>query len=169
MNARLPVLSRGRHPTPSQGQCLLELVSELSGEVWSDRPAAVHPVLASVARCVNDESTADGRQRLIPFAAQMIGTDQAKEPVSVALVTHCRTVALRRPVHELTGWDRLAAPSLAYRFCVAPLAAAGATRTVAAAAGAQKDDVLHHLLADCVAICHGHDPTTTNWWTEWGE
>jgi hypothetical protein len=144
---------------------LLELVSELSGEVWSDRPAAVHPVLAAIARCVNDESTEDGRQRLVLFAPKLMGTYLAREPVSRRLVAHCTTIALDRPARKLTGWHRLPAPSLAYRFCVAPLAAADATRTVAAAAGAHKDEVLHHLLADCVAICHGEDPTTTNWWT----
>ncbi|MCS7484033.1 hypothetical protein ACFFQW_31600 [Umezawaea endophytica] len=141
---RVPRLSRGRHPTPGHGQCLLELVSTLAGEVWSDRPAAVHPVLASIARSVNDECTDDGRQLLLPFAAGLLHTTRA--PV-VDLVLHCTSLAGIKPLR-----GRL----------IAPTVVAHATRIVALRAGDRRDDVLHHLLADCLALCH--DPTT-NWWT----
>lgn len=137
-------LSRGRHPTPGHGQCLLELVSTLAGEVWSDRPAAVHPVLASIARAVNDECTDEGRQRLVPFAAELLHTTRAP---TVDLVLHCTTVAGVNPVR-----GKLFAPTVV----------AHATRVAALKAGDRRDEVLHRLLADCLALCR---TPTTNWWT----
>ncbi|PRY42201.1 hypothetical protein [Umezawaea tangerina] len=137
---RPPVLSRGRHPTPGHGQCLMELVSTLAGEVWSDRPAAVHPVLAAVARAVNDSCTAPGRQRLLPFAPRLVGVVRAP---TVALVLRCTGEAGVRPLR-----GRL----------VAPAVVAHATRVVALRAGDARDDVLHRLLTDCLELCR--TPTT---------
>ena len=48
----LPVLAKGKHKTPAQGACLMELAGFLAGEPWSDSPACTHPVLAAMARAV---------------------------------------------------------------------------------------------------------------------
>jgi hypothetical protein len=50
----LPVLSRGKHRNPRRGACFMELASFLAGERWSDHPSCTHPLLAEVARNVND-------------------------------------------------------------------------------------------------------------------
>ena len=42
----------------------MELASLLAGEPWSDHPACTHPLLAAVARHVNDHTSDGGRQRL---------------------------------------------------------------------------------------------------------
>jgi hypothetical protein len=42
----------------------MELASLVAGEPWSDHPACVHPVLAAVARGVNDAVTEASRPRL---------------------------------------------------------------------------------------------------------
>ena len=43
-------LSSGSHESPSEGHCLLEVVSMFAGEPFSDRPRCVCPVLAAFAR-----------------------------------------------------------------------------------------------------------------------
>ena len=50
----LPVLSRGKHRNPRKGACFMELASYLAGERWSDHPACTHPLLAAIARLVNE-------------------------------------------------------------------------------------------------------------------
>ena len=55
-------LSRGRHLSPHQGVCAMELASMLAGETFTDRPAAVCPVIAGFVRAYND--AADRRRRV---------------------------------------------------------------------------------------------------------
>jgi hypothetical protein len=74
----VPILSRGKHRSPRKGACFMELVSYLAGERWSDHPACVHPLLAAVARDVNDCTSDAGRARLsdlIPSVIGLVGDD----------------------------------------------------------------------------------------------
>jgi hypothetical protein len=86
------ILSTGRHRDPSEGRCLLELVSTLAGEPWSDHPRCVHPVLGSIARRVNDACSDAARDDLVPLAPVLIGT--ASAPVSALLAQRCARAAL---------------------------------------------------------------------------
>ncbi len=52
----------------------MELASLVAGEPWSDHPACVHPVLAAVARGVNDAVCEACRPRLGALVPRMIGT-----------------------------------------------------------------------------------------------
>ena len=63
----VPVLSRGRHRNPRKGACFMEMASYLAGERWSDHPACTHPLLAALARLVNDFSSDAARNRLAPL------------------------------------------------------------------------------------------------------
>ncbi|MEV6286850.1 hypothetical protein [Kribbella sp. NPDC051770] len=69
----VPVLSRGKHRSPRKGACFMEFASYLAGEPWSDHPACTHPLLAGVARDVNDCTTDAGRSRLAPLIPSVIG------------------------------------------------------------------------------------------------
>ncbi|GAB3199795.1 hypothetical protein GCM10027062_17440 [Nocardioides hungaricus] len=69
----MPVLSRGRHRTPKRGACFMELASVLAGERWSDHPACTHPLLAQLARQVNDLTTDEGRRWLTPLIPSVVG------------------------------------------------------------------------------------------------
>jgi hypothetical protein len=71
--ALLPMLSRGKHRSPRKGACFMEFASLLAGERWSDHPACTHPLLAAVARHVNDYTTDAGRQRLAGLIPSVIG------------------------------------------------------------------------------------------------
>lgn len=98
----LPVLSRGRHRSPRSGACFMEMASYLAGERWSDHPPCTHPLLAAVARRVNDYTTDAGRPRLAGLIPAVIGmtTDDPRADVGIALL--CATTALPRvaPEHQ---------------------------------------------------------------------
>lgn len=69
----LPVLGAGAHRRPRDGACFMEWVSLLAGEQWSDHPRCTHPLLAHLARMVNDVVGAAARQRLVPLIPDVIG------------------------------------------------------------------------------------------------
>lgn len=69
-----PVLHKGWHERPLFGGCLMEYVSVLAGEPWSDDPPCTHPLLAATARSVNDLLEHDERQRLLSLAPRLLGT-----------------------------------------------------------------------------------------------
>lgn len=69
----VPVLSRGKHRNPKKGACFMELASFLAGEPWSDHPSCTHPLLAALARDVNDHVGDAGRSRLGMLVPEVIG------------------------------------------------------------------------------------------------
>jgi hypothetical protein len=71
--ALLPTLARGKHRSPRKGACFMEFASLLAGERWSDHPACTHPLLAAVARHVNDYTSDAGRSRLVELIPSVIG------------------------------------------------------------------------------------------------
>ncbi|MFH5823592.1 hypothetical protein [Georgenia sp. AZ-5] len=75
----LPMLSRGKHRNPRRGACFMELASFLAGERWSDRPACTHPLLAHLARLVNDCTSDRARPQLAPLIPSVIGLT-SKDP-----------------------------------------------------------------------------------------
>ena len=90
----LPNLSRGKHRNPRRGACFMELASYLAGERWSDRPACTHPLLASVARHVNDHTSDAGRPRLAPLIPSVIGLTSDDPRVDARIALLCATTAL---------------------------------------------------------------------------
>jgi hypothetical protein len=58
---------------PRRDRALMELVSYIAGERWSDHPACTHPVLAALARHVNDSMSDEARPRLAVLVPSMIG------------------------------------------------------------------------------------------------
>jgi hypothetical protein len=83
----MPVLSRGKHRNPRRGACFMEMASFLAGERWSDHPACTHPLLAHLARVVNDSVTDHGRARLVPLIPSVIGlsSDDVRVDATIAL------------------------------------------------------------------------------------
>jgi hypothetical protein len=67
-------LSRGKHKSPDDGACVMELASMLSGESFTDRPSAVCPVIGSFLRAYNDSLDNERRQDLYRYAAKIVGT-----------------------------------------------------------------------------------------------
>lgn len=69
----LPVLSRGKHRSPRSGACFMEMASILAGERWTDQPACTHPLLAGLARLVNDSVSDAGRRELVELIPSVVG------------------------------------------------------------------------------------------------
>jgi hypothetical protein len=67
-------LTRGKHSSPAEGACVMELASMLAGEPFTDRPRSVCPVIASYLRALNDLLDDRHRQLLYPYAAAAVGT-----------------------------------------------------------------------------------------------
>ena len=85
--------------------CVLELVSKLAREPWTDRPTCVHPVLGSIARMVHDHSTKAGRRALLPLAPDFLQTAKPGFEGSARLVALCVSTALAT-AGELTDEER---------------------------------------------------------------
>lgn len=82
----VPVLSRGRHRNPRKGACFMEMASYLAGERWSDHPTCTHPVLSSMARCVNDCLGNGSRQELATMIPEVVGLNPQDDRVPATLV-----------------------------------------------------------------------------------
>src|SRR6478609_7202746 len=69
----LPTLSRGKHRSHRGGACFMELAAFLAGERWSDHPRCTHPLLAELARLVNDHTSDARRSQLAELIPSVIG------------------------------------------------------------------------------------------------
>jgi hypothetical protein len=67
-------LKKGGHKSAEEGMCLLEAVSYVAGEPFSDHPPCVDPVLGAYGRTVNDWMTDEERQLLVPLIPKLVGT-----------------------------------------------------------------------------------------------
>jgi hypothetical protein len=101
VRAGLPVpVAPGRHRLAGDEACLMELASALAHEPWGDHPAGVHPVLAAVARAVNDRVGDGTRARLAALVPSMAGTADAgpdgypRPELCARLVLLCARTAL---------------------------------------------------------------------------
>ena len=95
MPTALPILAAGRHRSPRHGACLMEYTSVLAGERFSDSPHCTDPVLAAVARAVNDYSSDASRQRIAPYAGDLTTALGAGDDVQRGIVRRCLLTALR--------------------------------------------------------------------------
>jgi hypothetical protein len=90
----VPMLSRGKHRNPRKGACFMELASFLAGARWSDHPACTHPLLAGVARLVNDNISDTGRQGLVELIPSVIGLTSDDLHVDAGIALRLATRAL---------------------------------------------------------------------------
>jgi hypothetical protein len=90
----LPTLARGKHRSPRKGACFMEFASLLAGERWSDSPACTHPLLATVARHVNDYTSDPGRPRLAVLIPSVIGLTGDDLRIDARIALGAATTAL---------------------------------------------------------------------------
>jgi hypothetical protein len=67
-------LSKGKHVSPEDGACVMELASMLAGEPFTDHPASVCPVIGSFLRSYNDSIDEHRRQSLYEYASKVVGS-----------------------------------------------------------------------------------------------
>lgn len=170
----LPLLSRGAHANPDEGACLMEYVALLAGQPFSDRPRCTHPLLARIARRVNDISSEAARSELAPLAPQLVGTASGHPGVAPALVLCCAEAALRADPSavrlrrharrarrrlarvEQQGsrgrWVRMSATCYRHGWAEPDIEDALAV-LVDCSSGRQRDELLRQLLVDATAAC----------------
>lgn len=81
----------------------MEMASWLAGLRWSDHPACTHPVLAALARQVNDRVGDEQRQRLAPMVPDVIGTACNDPVVPARIARACALAVLRADCPEQHG------------------------------------------------------------------
>src|SRR6185436_6421494 len=154
------VSQSGAHESAEAGMCVMEMVSYMEDEPWSDHPACVSPVLGAFLRSWNDGLDEETRQRLKPYAARVIwtandGKDEARAWMATdwlcrsqlpawldlaGLTEHAAAVralgAIASTDSAQVGQTTLAAAGAAARDAARAAAGAAAWDAAAAAAGA---------------------------------
>jgi hypothetical protein len=102
----VPVLSAGRHRNPRKGACFMEMASYLAGERWSDHPKCTHPLLASLARMVNDSLCDEERPRIAGLIPDVVGLTSEELEIDVAIATRAAAACL--PVAPATRQNVMA-------------------------------------------------------------
>ena len=99
-------LSKGKHTSPEEGACVMELASMLAGEAFTDHPASVCPVIGSFLRAYNDSLDDRRRQDLYVYASKVVGSRGS------ALVQRIRADRLAEWATEMhrRRWTRLLVP-----------------------------------------------------------
>jgi hypothetical protein len=87
-------LTAGTHLAPEDGTCLMEAVSTVTGDRWTDAPSSTHPLLAHLARLVNDAVSDDLRDDLAAFIPDLIDTNSPDPLVNARLAEVCTSYAL---------------------------------------------------------------------------
>lgn len=105
-------LSKGKHASPDDGACVMELASMLAGEPFTDHPASVCPVIGSFLRSYNDSIDERRRQSLYEYASRVVGSrgglrvqeERAERLAGWAdeVLRSRRTWFLRSPLRALT-------------------------------------------------------------------
>ncbi len=90
----IPVLSAGRHRRPRKGACFMEFASYLAGERWSDHPSCTHPLLAGLARTVNDLIDDAHRSELVPLIPDVVGVTGDDLAIDVTIAARAAVAAL---------------------------------------------------------------------------
>ena len=67
-------LSKGKHASPEDGACAMELAAMLAGEPFNDHTQSVCPVIGSFLRAYNDGIDDRRRQDLYAYAAKVVGS-----------------------------------------------------------------------------------------------
>lgn len=96
----VPVLSRGKHRNPRKGGCFMEFASMLAGEPWSDHPRCTHPLLAALAREVNDSVSDETRRRIARLIPDVIGLTGDDPLIEVMIAVRSAAAALPMAPYE---------------------------------------------------------------------
>ncbi|HTK65823.1 MAG TPA: hypothetical protein VL595_25800 [Pseudonocardia sp.] len=90
-----PRLQMGSHQHPDDGMCLMEYVSMLAGQAFSDAPRCTDPLVAELARLVNDHIGEQARDSLVGIAPRLVTLPRAGRPGAPAIVLAALDVVLR--------------------------------------------------------------------------
>ncbi len=100
-------LGRGKHSSPEDGACVMELASMLAGEPFTDHPSCACPVIGAFLRSYNDSLDDERRQDLYRFAALIVGSRgsvQTQQRRAERLAQWCSGSFIDRYAEDLPGW-----------------------------------------------------------------
>jgi hypothetical protein len=97
-------LSIGAHLSPDDGACLMELVSAVAGEPWTDAPRCTHALVAHVARLVNDASSDVGRAQLLRYLPMLAQARNDEYSVYPRIALACTSMGLRNHPSALLAY-----------------------------------------------------------------
>jgi hypothetical protein len=109
-------LAKGKHRSPEEGACVMELASMLSGQSFSDWVRCVCPSIGAFLRGYNDHLDDALRQDLYHYAAQVLET-RGSDELAARRAEMCRTwarqarslrprrLALLRGTHARVIWS----------------------------------------------------------------
>lgn len=137
----------------------MEYASLLAGERWSDHPRCTHPLLASVARQVNDHTSDDTRPGLVRFIPAVVGLNGDDPAMDARIAIRCAAMAI--PVVAEHRQRALAVSLLTARNILAELLKGADTdRDIALLADAQAAlDSVPHATQWAEEFIAGHDVT----------
>lgn len=78
----------------------MEFASYLAGERWSDHPSCTHPLLAQLARGVNDHISDGGRRVLVPLIPSVVGLNGDNAVVDMGIAVRSAAFALPVAAHD---------------------------------------------------------------------
>jgi hypothetical protein len=152
------MLSTGKHDSPEDGVCVMELASMLAGEPFSDHPQSVCPVIGSLLRAYNDRVDDARRQDLYAYAAKVIGSRGSQD------LQHARAERLRGWTLELHWSGRLRRFVPAGLRALAPIPPADLAGSQAVCAIPQHNDRTHAevlaLIDELLTVGPGERQTT---------
>ena len=142
--AKLGQLRSGGHTGPKDGACIMEAVSYVAGEPWTDNPACACPVISAFLRSWNDALPDDERDALLrPLVLRLVGTratpeiERRRAMMAADWLIRLHTPAWLRLAGLTAQADALASlPEITdFSQCPSLMPALNATRVDAAAAG----------------------------------
>jgi hypothetical protein len=92
-----PGLRAGKHQHPDDGVCLMEYVSMLSGDRFTDAPRCTDPLLAELARLVNDTIGEQARASLIGVAPRLVALPRTRTSAGPIVVAALDAVLCGQP------------------------------------------------------------------------
>ncbi len=72
-------LKKGAHADLEKGACIMELVSYIANEPWSDHPKCACQILTEYAICLNDRFSGEHRQLLKPLIPLLLNSKASDE------------------------------------------------------------------------------------------
>jgi hypothetical protein len=157
----MPVLARGNHVHPRDGACFAEVAAVLTSHQWTDHPAGLAPVLAQIARAVNDLTSPDARTALAPLVPWAISGPRASKDLTAdtAVTTALMDLTRREPptdpalaplLQRLQRQPRHVLDRIAWRRAARHLVRAQLRFITATTGGPVRDDRLRGLLITAI-------------------
>ena len=91
-------LSAGKHKSPSDGMCVMEMVAFLAGDKWTDEPACASPIVTTFCQVINDQMPQAFRDKLQGYVPRLIGTASPEHDLERAVFLAWRAVKVHAPI-----------------------------------------------------------------------